>query len=115
MGFNRKLRLEEVTESIDREGITIKLKVGKDIDFVNLLKLNEKNFKGEYEMISRFCRWRIWTIRICKVLNRFVDTGYFVVLVMNLKQLGFRFTRKTKTGECFIKGYWEKLKKKHLT
>ncbi len=47
MGFNRKLRLEEVTESIDREGITIKLKVGKDIDFVNLLKLNEKNFKKE--------------------------------------------------------------------
>ena len=62
-------------------------------------------------MISRFFEGEEYgQLEFAEVLNRFVDTGYFVGVGDELKTVKVSGLQgKTKTGECFIKGYWGKV------
>lgn len=62
-------------------------------------------------MISRFFAGEEYgQLEFAEVLNRFVDTGYFVGVGDELETVKVSGLQgKTKTGECFIKGYWGKV------
>jgi len=62
-------------------------------------------------MISRFFEGEEYgQLEFAEVLNRFVDTGYFVGVGDELETVKVSGLQgKTKTGECFIKGYWGKV------
>ena len=62
-------------------------------------------------MISRFFAGEEYgQLEFAEVLNRFADTGYFVGVGDELETVKVSGLQgKTKTGECFIKGYWGKV------